>query len=71
MMILSIIMMVVFFKVFGLAFRIGFGIMRGIFGFIGFLIGAALVLSFAGVFFLPVIAIIILVVLAARSVGRM
>ena len=71
MMILSLIMMVVFFKVLGFGLRIGLGIMRGIFGFIGFLIAAALVLSFAGVFFLPVIAIVVLVVLVTRSAGRM
>ncbi len=70
MMILSILMMVLFFKVLGFAFRMGFGIMRAFFGFIGFLIVASLVLSFAGVFLLPMIGVIVLIVLLARSSDR-
>ena len=57
-------------KVLGFAFRMGFGIMRAFFGFIGFLIVASLVLSFAGVFLLPMIGVIVLIVLLARSSDR-
>ena len=66
-MIIAILMMVVMVNVIGFAFRIGFGILRGVFRVIGFLITAALVVSFAGVFFLPVIIIVTMVALIVRS----
>ena len=71
MLILSIVMTVLFFNVVGLMFRIGWGIARGVFRFVGFFIAAALILSFAGVFFFPVIAVIALIALLTRGARRM
>ena len=74
MMILSILMMVLFFKVLGFAFRMGFGIMRAFFGFIGFLIIAALAIPLIGILFLPAIIVIALVGVlfsGPRIVGRL
>ena len=70
MIIITILMMVLFFKVMGVLFRIGWKIMGAVAGFIGFLIVAGLVISFVGAFLLPVIAVIGLVVLLTRSAKK-
>ena len=71
MMIMTILMMVVFFNVVGLLFRIGWGIMRIVFGFVGFLMVAGIVLTLAGVYFLPVIAVIALIAAGVKGLRRL
>ena len=71
MMIMTILMMIVFFNVVGLLFRIGLGIMRIVFGFVGFLMVAGIVLTLAGVYFLPVIAVIALIAAGVKGLRRL
>ena len=67
MIIITILLMVLFFKVMGLMFRMSWGITKGILKFVGFLFIAGLVISFAGVFLLPAIVVIALAVLLTKS----
>ena len=67
---MTIMMMVLFFNVLGFFFRIGWKILCGILGFIGFLIIAGLTVGFVGMFFLPLIAMIALTILAVKNAGR-
>ena len=70
MIIITILMMVLFFRVLGFLFRIGWKIASGILGFIGFLIFAALMFPVIGVLFLPVIGVILLILLLIGSLPR-
>lgn len=54
---IMIIMMVLFFKFIGFMLKLGWKIAGGIFGIIGFVIAAGLVVSFIGSFLLPLIVI--------------
>ena len=67
MIILTILMMVLFFKVMGFLFRMSWGLTLGILKFMGFLIIAGLVISLAGRVLLPVIAVIALAVLVTKG----
>ena len=74
MIIITILMMVLFFRVLGFLFRIGFKILGGILGFVGFLIIAALAIPLIGILFLPAIIVIALVGVlfsGPRIVGRL
>ena len=71
MMIMTILMMIVFFNVVGLLFRIGLGIMIIVFGFVGFLMVAGIVLTLAGAYFLPVIAVIALIAAGVKGLRRL
>ena len=70
MIIMTILMMVLFFKVMGFLFRMSWGVTRWIFRLIGGLIIAGLMISFIGVYLLPVIAVVGLIVLATRKTIR-
>ncbi len=70
MIILEIIMMLVFIKVLGFVFRLGWNVMKWVFGLFGWLIVAGLVISFAGAVFLPMIVFISLIVLACGAARR-
>ena len=67
---ITLVMLVLFIKGAGLLLRAGWEVSKWIFGLIGGLIAAVLVISVAGVFLLPLIAVIALVVAACRALLR-
>ena len=67
---ITLVMLVLFIKGAGLLLRAGWEVSKWIFGLIGGLIAAVLVISVAGVFLLPLIAVIALVVAAFRALLR-
>ena len=72
--IITLFMLVLMLKVTGFLFRIGFKILGGILGFVGFLIIAALAIPLIGILFLPAIIVIALVGVffsGPRIVGRL
>ncbi len=67
-MIMTILTMVFMFYVFGFVFRICFGIFGGFLKVAAFLTAAVIVTAFTGILFLPVIAVIGLIVLVCGIV---
>ena len=65
-----IMMIVLFFKFVGFMLKLGWKIAGGIFGFIGFLIMAGLVISFIGTFLLPLLVIGGLIGLGVYAIGK-
>lgn len=67
MFVLYILAMVIGYKMLGAVFRIGWGITKGFFGFIGVMEAIGLLMSFLGAILLPVIIVIGVVALIAKG----
>ena len=67
MLILYILAMVICCRMLGAVFRIGWGITKGFFGFIGVMVVIGLLMSFLSAFLLPVIIVIGVVALIAKG----
>ena len=67
MLILYILAMVICCKMLGAVFRIGWGITKGFFGFIGVMVALGLLMSFLGAILLSVIIVIGVVAFIAKG----
>ena len=67
MFVLYILAMVICCKMLGAVFRIGWGITKGFFGFIGVMVALWFLMSFLGAILLPIVVVVGVVALIARG----